>query len=95
MSASHVWPNVFRGNEVVWHSTTHNWRLAVDNSILGEELLCSFTMRAQNCSFSVGLGTQSNFLCNEVARSLKYQLRALVDTYLCSKPKIRLPALGR
>ena len=61
-STSHAWPNVCRGNEVVWHSATHTWRLAVDKIILGEELHCSFSMREQNCSFSVGLGTQSQYV---------------------------------
>ena len=97
-SASHVWPNVFRGNEVVWHSTTHNWRLDVDNIILGEELQCSFTMRAQNCSFSVGLGTQSHYV--EVGHHLlsttessqpNFGLRAHVLVHQCSQLVFQRP----
>ena len=97
-SASHVWPNVFRGNEVVWHSTTHNWRLDVDNIILGEELQCSFTMRAQNCSFSVGLGTQSHYV--EVGHHLlsttessqpNFGLRSHVLVHQCSQLVFQRP----
>ena len=97
-SASHVWPNVFRGNEVVWLSTAHNWMLDVDKIILGEELQCSFYMREQTCSFSVGLGTQSQFV--EVGHQLlsttessqpNFGLRAHVLVNQCSQLVFQRP----
>ena len=91
-STSHAWPKVCRGNEVVWHSATHNWMLDVDKLILGEELHCSFSLREQNCSFSVGLGTQSQnvevghqLLSTTESRQPTFGLRAQVLVNQCSQ----------
>ena len=96
-ASNEEWPFVFSGNEVVWHTSAHNWLLDVEEIILGGELHCSFSL-GRNHTVRVGFGTQAQYvdvnaspLSTTNSTQATFGLRAHVLVDQCYQLQFRRP----